>query len=125
MSMNEINANRRLRIANKEKAEAEKIVMIKHAEAEAESKYLSGDGIARQRKAIIDGLKDSVTDFSSAVAGTNPKSVMELILITQYFDTLKDLTSARMSKVIFTGKGSTGSDLSSNIRDGIMQGNRA
>ncbi|CAL5346245.1 unnamed protein product [Camellia sinensis] len=39
----------RLRVAANEKAEAEKIVQIKRAEGDAESKYLAGLGIARQR----------------------------------------------------------------------------
>ena len=53
--MNEINAQKRLRAAANEKAEAEKIVQIKAAEADAESKYLSGYGVARQRQAIVNG----------------------------------------------------------------------
>ncbi|XP_022009159.1 hypersensitive-induced response protein 1-like isoform X3 [Helianthus annuus] len=53
-AMNEINAAARLRMAATEKAEAEKILQIKRAEGEAESKYLSGLGIARQRQAIVD-----------------------------------------------------------------------
>ncbi|KAJ0651257.1 putative Band 7 domain-containing protein [Helianthus annuus] len=53
-AMNEINAAARLRMAATEKAEAEKILLIKRAEGEAESKYLSGLGIARQRQAIVD-----------------------------------------------------------------------
>ncbi|KVD98104.1 Band 7 protein, partial [Cynara cardunculus var. scolymus] len=57
-AMNEINAAARLRMAATEKAEAEKILQIKRAEGEAESKYLSGLGIARQRQAIVDGLRD-------------------------------------------------------------------
>ncbi|MBA0794427.1 hypothetical protein Gohar_018756, partial [Gossypium harknessii] len=59
-AMNEINAAARMRVAANEKAEAEKILQIKRAEGEAESKYLSGLGIARQRQAIVDGLRDSV-----------------------------------------------------------------
>jgi hypothetical protein len=51
----------------------------------AESKYLNGVGIARERKAIIEGLKGSVEEFSHDVAGTTPKDVMDLILLTQYF----------------------------------------
>ena len=84
-AMNEINANRRLRVAAQEKAEADKIMVVKRAEAEAESKYLSGKGVSRQRQAIIEGLQTSVTDFSAS-HGLNPKDVLELLLITQHFD---------------------------------------
>ena len=64
-SFNEINASRRIREALQEKAEGDKILQVKAAEADAESKYLSGVGVARQRAAIIDGLRDSISDFSS------------------------------------------------------------
>lgn len=90
-AMNEINASQRLREAAKEKAEAEKILQVKAAEADAESKYLSGMGVARQRKAIVEGLKDTVNEFSTQVAGANANDVMDLLLITQYFDMMKDV----------------------------------
>ena len=90
-AMNEINANRRLRIAAGEKAEADKILLVKRAEAEAESKFLQGEGIARQRKAIVEGLRDSVQDFTERVGEIAPKDVLELVLVTQYFDTLKEV----------------------------------
>ena len=57
---------------------------MKAAEADADSKYLSGVGIARQRKAIVEGLRDSVMHFSESVEGTNAKDVMDLVLVTQY-----------------------------------------
>jgi len=64
-------------------------VQVKAAEASAESKYLNGLGIARERKAIVDGLRGSVEEFSETVEGATPKDVMDLILLTQYFDMLK------------------------------------
>ena len=57
--------------------------MVKDAEADAESKYLQGVGIARQRKAIVEGMRESVLHFSE-VDGTNAKTVMDLVLVTQY-----------------------------------------
>jgi SPFH domain / Band 7 family len=53
-SMNEINAARRLKEAASHKAEADKTRQVKGAEAEAEARYLSGLGVARQRKAIVE-----------------------------------------------------------------------
>ncbi|GJN03419.1 hypothetical protein PR202_ga20863 [Eleusine coracana subsp. coracana] len=82
-AMNEINAGK-MRLAANEKAEAEKILQIKRAEGDAESKYLSGLGIARQRQAIVDGLRDSVLAFSENVPGTSAKDVMDMVLVTQY-----------------------------------------
>ena len=85
-AMNEINASKRLKEAAFEKAEGEKILLVKSAEAQAESKYLSGVGVARQRKAIVDGLRDSISQFSGNVKGSTPKDVIDLLLLTQYFD---------------------------------------
>lgn len=90
-AMNDINAQSRIRAANAERAEAEKILQVKAAEADAEAKYLSGLGVARQRKALVDGLRETVTSFSSDVKGTTSSDVMDLLLVTQYFDMIKDI----------------------------------
>ena len=79
-AMNQIEAQRRMRMAAQEKAEADKILIVKAAEADAESKYLSGAGVARQRRAIVDGLKESVMDFNDSVVGTTPTDVMQVSL---------------------------------------------
>lgn len=98
-SMNEINAAQRNRAAAQEKGEAEKILQIKQAEAESESKKLQGEGIAKQRAAIINGLRDSIEEMSKAT-GSNPQEVMALILTTQYFDTLKSIGEHSNSNTI-------------------------
>ena len=90
-SMNEINASRRLKEAAAHKAEADKVKLTKAAEAEAESRYLSGLGVARQRKAIVQGLQASVSEFSKEVDGAKPKDVMDILLLSQYFDTLSTI----------------------------------
>lgn len=100
-AMNEINANLRLRVAALDRSEAEKIEVVKAAEADAESKYLAGVGVARQRKAIVDGMKESVSNFSDSVQGTTPKDVIDLVLVTQYFDTIKDLGKDSRKATVF------------------------
>ena len=90
-SMNEINASKRLREAASHKAEADKIRQVKAAEAEAESRYLSGLGVARQRKAIVEGLQMSVSEFTQDISIATPKDVMDILLLTQYFDTLSSV----------------------------------
>jgi regulator of protease activity HflC (stomatin/prohibitin superfamily) len=90
-AMNQINANWRLRIAAEYQAEANKIIQVKNAEGEADSKYLSGVGVARQRRAIVDGLKESIIEFAQNVEGATPSDVIDLLLLTQYFDMLKDV----------------------------------
>ncbi|KAI4351596.1 hypothetical protein L6164_005941 [Bauhinia variegata] len=122
-AMNEINAAARLRVAANEKAEAEKILQIKKAEGEAESKYLSGLGIARQRQAIVDGLRDSVLAFSENVPGTTAKDIMDMVLVTQYFDTMKEIGASSRSSSVFIphGPGAV-KDIATQIRDGLLQG---
>ncbi|KAJ8632875.1 hypothetical protein MRB53_026211 [Persea americana] len=123
-AMNEINAAARLRVAANEKAEADKILQIKRAEGEAESKYLAGLGVARQRQAIVDGLRESVLEFSANVRGTTAKDVMDMVLVTQYFDTMKEIGASSKSSAVFIphGPGAV-RDIASQIRDGLLQGN--
>ena len=79
-AMNKINASKRLKEAAYQKAEGVKIVRVKNAEAQAEGMYLSGVGVARQRKAIMDGLRDSIVQFHAKVSGTTTKDVMDLLV---------------------------------------------
>ncbi|XP_078448027.1 SPFH/Band 7/PHB domain-containing membrane-associated protein family [Wolffia australiana] len=121
-AMNEINAAQRMREASQYKGEAEKVLMVKRAEAEAEAKYLGGVGVARQRQAITEGLRDNILDFSHVVSGTSAKEVMDLIMVTQYFDTLKDLGNSSKNTTIFIphGPGHV-RDISQQIRDGVLE----
>ena len=69
VAMNDIETSKRNRMAAVEKADAEKLMIVKRAEADAVSKYHQGEGIARQRKAIIDGMQNSVGTFQEAIEG--------------------------------------------------------
>jgi regulator of protease activity HflC (stomatin/prohibitin superfamily) len=124
MPLNIVTTAARLRLAANEKAEAEKILQIKRAEGEAESKYLSGLGIARQRQAIVDGLRDSVLAFSENVPGTTAKDVMDMVLVTQYFDTMKEIGASSKSSSVFIphGPGAV-RDIAAQIREGLLQAN--
>jgi regulator of protease activity HflC (stomatin/prohibitin superfamily) len=114
-AMNQINEATRLREANKERAEGEKIMLVKDAEADCDSKKLSGEGVAKQRKAIVDGLRDSILDMSGGEDGTTPKDVIDLLLLTQYFDMLKDIGGFAGTTTIFTPAEKH------EMRDGVMQ----
>mmetsp|Transcript_13859 Transcript_13859/g.41183 ORF Transcript_13859/g.41183 Transcript_13859/m.41183 type:complete len:151 (-) Transcript_13859:120-572(-) len=122
-AMNAINEAKRLKEAAQERAEADKILQVKSAEADAEAKYLSGVGVARQRRAIVEGLRDSILEFSGQVEGTTPKDVMDLLLLTQYFDMLKDVGAHQNSSTVFLphGPGAV-SDIKSQLRDGLLSG---
>src|ERR1700745_548764 len=123
-AMNDINAAQREREATVSRAETNKMLLVQQAEAEAESKRLQGEGIANQRKAIISGLKDSVEDFSKAVQGSTPQDVMQLVLMTQYFDTLKDIAANDHSNtILIPHTPNTLTDLFSQIRNAIITGN--
>lgn len=122
MAMNEINANQRLRVAANEKGEAEKILKVKTAEADAESKALQGKGIADQRRAIINGLQESVEHFQSSVPGSSAQDVMNLVLMTQYFDTLKEVGQHSNTILIPHSPGGM-HDISEQIRNSIIVGN--
>ncbi len=122
-AMNDINAAQREREATVSRAETNKLLAVKQAEAEAESKRLQGEGIANQRKAIISGLKDSVEDFAKAVQGSTPQDVMQLVLMTQYFDTLKDIAANDHSNtVLIPHTPNSLTDLFSQIRNAIVTG---
>jgi len=92
-SMNRINAAKRDKEAAMEEAEGAKIRVIKAAEADAESKRLSGEGIAQQRLEIVRGFKESVEDFQKSLKHISHEEVMQFVLLTQYFDTLSSIGS--------------------------------
>lgn len=120
-AMNEINTAQRLRIAATEKGEADKIMKIKQAEAEADSSILHGKGIAGQRQAIIEGLGESVEEFVKQIPGTSPARVMDMVLMIQYIDTLKEIGGNSKSNVVFVphSPGNV-SDLATQIRETVF-----
>ena len=100
-AMNDINAAQREQVAANARGEAEKILVVKKAEAEAESKALQGQGIANQRRAIIEGLSTSIEGFQKALGEATAQDVMQLVLVTQYFDTLKSIGENDKTNTIF------------------------
>eukprot|EP00793_Prasinoderma_coloniale_P003964 PRCOL_00006805-RA len=104
-AMNDINAAHRQRVATLERAEAEKLQIVKAAEADAEAKFLAGQGIARQRQAIVSGLRDSVNDFQADVSDVDAREVLNLVLTTQYFDTLNSIGSSSRASAVFVPHG--------------------
>jgi regulator of protease activity HflC (stomatin/prohibitin superfamily) len=125
-AMNEINSAQRMRVAATEKGEADRILKVKAAEADAQSKALQGKGIADQRRAIVDGLRESVDDFQKAVPGATPQDVMSLVLMTQYFDTLKELGLASHTNTIMLPHSPGAlSDLASQMRMAMISADAA
>jgi regulator of protease activity HflC (stomatin/prohibitin superfamily) len=125
-AMNDINAAQREQVAATARGEAEKILVVKKAEAEAASKALQGEGIANQRKAIIEGLQGSIEQFQKVVGGTSTSEVMQLVLVTQYFDTIKSIGELDKTNTLFLSH-SPGAvrDISEQIMQSMLVAERA
>lgn len=100
-SMNEINAAQRKRVAAQELAEADKIKIVTAAEAEAEKDRLHGVGIAEQRKAIVDGLADSIKELKGANVEMKEEQIMSILLTNQYLDILNNFADNKGNNTIF------------------------
>lgn len=121
-SMNEINAAQRMRLAATEKGEADRILKVKSAEGDAQSKALQGRGIADQRQAIVAGLRDSVDEFRKSVPGTTAKDVMNLVLMTQYFDMLKEIgASSRTNAILIPHSPGNLTTLTDQMRNAMIE----
>jgi len=123
-AMNEIQTQQRLQVAAAAKGEANKILVVKNAEADAESKRLQGEGIAKQRRAIVDGLRESIAAFTDQIGGVSAAEVLKLVLMTQYFDTMKEIGISSDSKVILMPHTPGGmSDIADQLRAAIISAN--
>lgn len=122
-SMNSINAAQRDRVAAQSLAEADKIKRVTQAEAEAESKRLQGEGVAAQRKAIAMGIAEQY-EMLRKVGIEN--SAEQLLLMTQYFDTMQDIARNGRSNVLYlpSNPGTVGA-MGDEIRNAILQGQAA
>jgi regulator of protease activity HflC (stomatin/prohibitin superfamily) len=104
-AMNRVQAAENEKTAAKLQGEAAKFKTVLHAEAEAEAKRLQGEGIAAQREAIVRGLSVSVESLRSAMPTADPQTLMNLVLINQYFDAMRDISQGEKAKVIFVPSG--------------------
>ena len=117
-SMNSINAAQREREAAISLAEAEKIKIVKQAEAEAEYKRLQGEGIAAQRKAIVDGLVQQYELLRDAGVGNQAQ---EMLLLTQYFDTLQEVAKSSNTQTLLLPSNPGGvSDAMAELRNSLF-----
>ncbi|WKK66026.1 SPFH domain-containing protein [Lutimonas zeaxanthinifaciens] len=97
-AMNRINAAEREKVAAQHEGDAQRILIVERAKAEAESKRLQGKGIADQRREIAKGLEESVDTLNKA--GINPQEASALIVITQHYDTLQSIGADSSSNLI-------------------------
>ncbi|HTW74403.1 MAG TPA: SPFH domain-containing protein [Steroidobacteraceae bacterium] len=123
-AMNDINAAAREREATVSRAETEKLLLVKKAEAEAESKRLQGEGVANQRKAIVEGLRESVERFSGSIEGASSQDAMAMVLLTQYFDMMRDVAGGnRSNTVMMPHTPNALPDLFAQFRNAVIAGN--
>ena len=97
-AMNRINAAEREKLAAQHEGDAQRILIVERAKAEAESKRLQGKGIADQRREIARGLEESVDVLNKA--GINSQEASALIVITQHYDTLQSIGADTNSNLI-------------------------
>ncbi|EAN82558.1 hypothetical protein C3747_229g59 [Trypanosoma cruzi] len=120
-AINSIQKNQRLRVAVVDEAETKKMRRIRAAEAACESRRLAGRGLAEQRKAIVAGLRKSVTEMRQDVPGLSNEEVLNLLMINQYYDTMKNVTENSSGSLLFM-EGATGlQSYSRDLRNGVAQ----
>lgn len=97
-AMNRINASEREKVAAQYEGDAQRILIVEKAKAEAESKRLQGQGIADQRREIARGLEESVNVLNKV--GINSQEASALIVVTQHYDTLQAVGTLNKSNLI-------------------------
>jgi regulator of protease activity HflC (stomatin/prohibitin superfamily) len=113
-AMNRINAAERKKVAAQYDGDAERILIVEKAKAEAESKRLQGQGIADQRREIARGLEESV-DVLNGV-GINSQEASALIVVTQHYDTLQSIgESTNSNLILLPNSPQAGSDMLNNM----------
>jgi regulator of protease activity HflC (stomatin/prohibitin superfamily) len=121
--MNRINAADREKIAAQHEGDAQRILIVERAKAEAESKRLQGRGIADQRREIARGLVESVDVLNKA--GINSQEASALIIVTQHYDTLQSIGSDSKSNLILLPNNPTAaSSMLTDMVSGMVAANK-
>jgi regulator of protease activity HflC (stomatin/prohibitin superfamily) len=120
-AMNNINASQRNQVAAAAQGDAQKTLAVKKAEGERETMRLQGEGVAAERKAIAEGLHESLEII--AQHGLDPREAMALVALTQYTDMIRSLgENARSNTILLPHSPSSVGDLMGQIREGILVG---
>ncbi len=121
-AMNQINTNKRLMESNIAKGEAEKALIIRLAQADAEQKRLVGEGIAKQRLEIVRGLTESISEFRTQLQDASEKEIFNLMMLTQYIDMLKTVGEKNAVLMVPSGPGALG-DMAKQMLESITAAN--
>jgi regulator of protease activity HflC (stomatin/prohibitin superfamily) len=123
IAMNRINAADREKTAAQFEGDAQRILIVERAKAEAESKRLQGKGIADQRREIARGLEESVAVLNKA--GINSQEASSLIIVTQHYDTLQSIGNHSNSNLILLPNSpSAASSMLSDTITGMVSANQ-
>jgi regulator of protease activity HflC (stomatin/prohibitin superfamily) len=118
-AMNNINAAQRNQVAASAQGDAQKTLTVKKAEGEKETMRLEGEGVASQRKAIAEGLSESLDIIRQQ--GLDPREAMALVALTQYTDMIRSLGEGSQTNTILLPHSPSGvGDLLAQIRDGLL-----
>ncbi|BBK80973.1 SPFH domain-containing protein [Streptococcus mutans] len=118
-SMNEINAAQRKRVAAQELANADKIKIVTAAEAEAEKDRLHGVGIAQQRKAIVDGLAESIMELKGTNVSLTEEQIMSVLLTNQYLDSLNTFAQHGNSSIFLPANPEGAEDIRTQVMSAL------
>ncbi len=99
-SMNEVHAAQNARLAAVEEGEADRLRRVMSAEGDAQSKALEGRGRADQRHALVCGMRDSIVELQRSIPGFTSEDVMHLLLMSQYFDVLREIGASSGSRTV-------------------------
>jgi regulator of protease activity HflC (stomatin/prohibitin superfamily) len=118
-AMNRINATEREKDAARNEADAQKIKLVRIAEADAESKRLQGEGLANQRKEIAKGIRESIETIKEC--GVDEEEVMTLLLVTQHYDAIQDVAKNSVTNTVMLNYSPSGiSDVATQIREAVL-----
>ena len=118
-SMNEINTAQRKRVAAQELANADKIKIVTAAEAEAEKDRLHGVGIAQQRKAIVDGLAESIMELKGTNVSLTEEQIMSILLTNQYLDSLNTFAQHGNSSIFLPANPEGAEDIRTQVMSAL------
>lgn len=119
-AMNEVVASAKERLAQANRAEADKVTKILAAEAEAKTRELEGAGIAAARTRIVEGLQRSVEEFRRAMPDTDPQSLLTTVLMTQYLDVLKEASQHTNNTFVLTSNPTQVTNIEAQLREALL-----
>lgn len=99
-ALNKIVETEKLKEAAFNEAEAQRITLVKEAEADKEAKKLLGEGMAEQRMAISEGFKESIEAIKACDPSLTGEMILQFLLDSSRIETLEKIGKEN-AKVIY------------------------